>query len=197
MPRGQIGQPGYRRKEKLMKLLGKKVRSIFVASAVSTLMAVMALPASAADGDTTATVTITGGSLSITVPGAAAHLGTRANTVAAGTISGSLGEVQVLDARSAAAGSGWVASAISTAFTGQTPALAATGISYSAGSIAKVGTAAYTANNPSSLVGVAPVVTASGITGDNSATWNPTITVAVPGGSVAGTYTAVITHSVL
>ncbi len=45
--------------------------------------------------------------------------------------------------------------------------------------------------------GCPPVVTATGITGDNSATWNPTITVTVPGGTVAGTYSAVITHSVL
>ena len=36
--------------------------------------------------------------------------------VQAGTISGPLGQVQVNDARSAAAGSGWVASVISTAF---------------------------------------------------------------------------------
>ena len=180
-----------------MKLLRMKVRSMLVAAFVGMLIVAVALPASAAPGDTTATVTVEGGSLSITVPGATAHLGTRANTVAAGTISGPLGEVQVLDARSAAAGSTWTASAISTAFTGQSPALAATGISYSAGTIAKVGTATYVANNPGSLVGVAPVVTATGITGDNSATWTPTITVAVPGGSVAGTYTAVITHSVL
>lgn len=180
-----------------MRLLGMKGRSSCVASAVGMLVVVMALPASAAPGETTATVTVDGGALSITVPGATAHLGTRTNTVGAGTISGPLGEVQVLDARSAAAGSGWTASAISTAFTGQSPALAATGISYAAGSIAKVGTAAYAANDPNSLVGVAPVVTATGITGDNSATWTPTITVAVPGGSVAGTYTAVITHSVL
>ena len=173
------------------------VRSMAGAAIVGILTIVIAMPASAAPGDTTATVTVEGGSLSITVPGAAAHLGTRANTVAAGTISGPLGQVQVLDARSAAAGSTWTASAISTAFTGQSPALPATGISYSAGTIAKVGTATYVADNPGSLVGVAPVVTATGITGDNSATWTPTITVAVPGGSVAGTYTAVITHSVL
>jgi len=32
---------------------------------------------------------------------------------------------------------------------------------------------------------------------DNSATWNPTIHVAVPGGTAAGTYTATITHSVV
>ena len=154
------------------------------------------LPASA--DPTSATVTITGGELTISVPAAAGNLGTRANTVSQGVISGALGQVQVSDARSAAAGSGWVASAISTAFTPPSgPALAASLVSYTAGSIVKVGTATYTANDPSSLTGVAAVVTATGITGDNSATWNPTINVSVPGGMAAGVYSATITHSVL
>ena len=154
------------------------------------------LPASA--DPTSATVTITGGVLAISVPTSAGSLGTRANTVSQGVISGPLGQVQVSDARSAAAGSGWVASAISTAFTPPSgPALAASLVSYTAGSIVKVGTATYTANDPSSLTGVAAVVTATGITGDNSATWNPTINVSVPGGMAAGVYSATITHSVL
>ena len=101
------------------------------------------------------------------------------------------------DARSAAAGSGWVASVISTAFTPPAgPAIAASAVGYTAGPITKVGTATYTANNPANLTGVVPAVTATGITGDNSATWNPTINVAVAGGTVAGTYSATITHSV-
>ena len=63
-----------------------------------------ALPASA---DTTAaTVTVTGGALAITAPANAGSLGSRSNTVGGGTISGPLGQVQVNDARSAAAGSG-------------------------------------------------------------------------------------------
>jgi hypothetical protein len=89
-------------------------------------------------------------------------------------------------------------SVISTAFTPPSgPAIAASAVSYSAGSITKVGTATYTANDPGDLTGVAPAVTATGITGDNSATWTPTITVAVPGGMAANVYSATITHSVL
>jgi hypothetical protein len=143
-------------------------------------------------------VEVTGGSLSISAPVDAGSLGATANTVLGTTISGELGEVQVDDARSAAAGSGWVASAISTAFTPPTgPAIAASAVGYTANSIVKVGTATYTANDPASLTGASPVVTATGITGDNSATWNPTIDVAVPGGMAAGVYSATITHSVL
>jgi hypothetical protein len=141
---------------------------------------------------------VTGGALSITVPADSGSLGSRVNTVGGGTISGPLGQVQVNDARSAAAGSGWVVSVISTAFTPPSgPTIAASAVGYAAGAIVKTGTATYTANNPGDLTGVVPAVTASGITGDNSATWNPTINVAVPGGTVANVYSATITHSVV
>jgi len=179
----------------------RTARRLLLLSGSATAVAVAALgftlPASAAPGDTSANVTVTGGSLSITVPSAAGSLGSAVNQVAGTTISGALGEVQVNDARSAAAGSGWVATVISTAFTPSAgPTIAASLVGYTAGPIAKVGTATYTANNPADLTGVTAAVTASGITGDNSATWNPTIVVTVPGGTAAGTYTGTLTHSV-
>ena len=80
---------------------------------------------------------------------------------------------------------------------GAATAIAASAVSYTAGTITKVGTATYTANNPPDLTGVAPAITATGITGDNSATWNPTINVLVPGGMAANVYSATITHSVV
>jgi len=174
-------------------------RSLLVAVAAGMLTLGIALPASAAaPGDSGATVTVQGGALSVTVPTDAGNLGTRANSVGGGTISGPLGQVQVSDARSAAAGSGWVASVISTAFTPPAgPAIAASAVGYTAGTITKVGTATYTANDPGNLTGVAPAVTATGITGDNSATWNPMINVTIPGGMAAGVYSATITHSVV
>jgi hypothetical protein len=176
-----------------------RTRIIFVSIVTGLVAFGLATPASAAtSGDTTATVTVQGGFLSINVPSDAGSLGSRVNTVDGGTIHGTLGTVHVEDARSAAAGSGWVASVISSAFTPSAgPAIAASNVSYAAGSISKVGTATYVANDPSDLTGVSAAVTASGITGDNTATWNPTITVAVSGGTVAGTYSATITHSVV
>lgn len=173
-----------------------RTRTLLVGLTVGALALGLSLPASAAD--TTATVTVTGGFLSITAPSTAGNLGTRENTVGGGAISGPLGQVQVEDARSAAAGSGWVASVTSGAFTPASgPAIAASNVSYTAGAITKVGTATYAADNPSDLTGVAPAVTATGITGDNSATWNPTITVNVAGGIASGVYSATITHSVV
>ncbi len=172
-----------------------RTRSLLVAAAAALLSLGIAIPAFA--DTTTASVTVTGGTLTISAPAAAGSLGSIANSVAGGTISGSLGQIQVNDARSAAAGSGWVASAISTAFTPSAgPTIAASFVGYTAGTITKVGTATYTANNPTNLTGASAAVTATGITGDNSATWTPTINVAVPGGTIATTYNATITHSV-
>ena len=181
--------------------ISMRTRTVAVAAVAGMLVIGGSLPASAGtSGATTASVTVTGGSLSITVPATAANsgsLGSRVNTFNGGNIAGSLGQVQVEDARSAAAGSGWVTSVISSAFTGPGGSVAAGQVGYTAGTIGKEGTATYTANNPASLVGVAPAVTATEITGDNRATWTPTIDVDVPGGTVAGTYSATITHSVL
>ena len=175
-----------------------KTRPFLVAVAAGILAVGIAIPASAAPGETAAKVTITGGFLSITVPADAGSLGSIVNTVGGGTISGSLGQVVVTDARSAAAGSTWVASVISTALTPLSgPTIPASAVGYTVGTITKVGTATYTANDPTNLTGVSPAVTATGITGDNSATWNPTINVAVPGGTIAGTYSGTITHSVV
>jgi hypothetical protein len=181
---------------RLHRLFGSASAALLVAALATA--ATSATPAwAAASGGTTASFTLTGGTLSITVPTVPVSLASTPETVAAQVVSGSLGQVQVNDARSPAAGSGWVATVISAAFTpsGGT-AIAASAVSYSAGAITKVGTATYTANNPVDLTGVVAVVTATGITGDNSATWNPTISIAVPGGMVAGTYAALITHSV-
>jgi hypothetical protein len=176
-----------------------RTRSLIVAIAAGMLTLGIVVPASAdTTGVSTATVTVQGGFLSITVPTDAGNLGTRSNTVGGGTISGPLGQVQVSDARSAAAGSGWVASVIASAFTPPAgPAIPASAVGYTAGTITKVGTATYTANDPGNLTGVSPAVTATGITGDNSATWNPTINVVVSGGMAAGVYSATITHSVV
>ncbi len=173
-----------------------RTRRSLTASIAAVLAVGVVLPAAA--NPTTATVEVTGGSLSISAPADAGSLGATANTVQGTTISGPLGQVQVDDARSAAAGSGWVASVISTAFTPDVgPAIPASAVGYTVNGIVKVGTATYTANDPADLTGASPAVTASAITGDNSATWTPTINVAVPGGMAAGVYYATITHSVL
>jgi hypothetical protein len=177
-----------------------KLRRLLVATTVAGAM-VLAVAGPAAAGRTggsTATLTVTAGTLSITVSATPASLGSLPNSLTGGSVSGALGAVQVSDTRTGAAGSGWVASAISTAFAPPSgAAIPASAVGYTAGQIVKVGTATYTANDPVNLAGIAPVVTATEITGDNSATWTPTIHVAVPAGMAANTYTATITYSVV
>jgi len=173
----------------------KTARGLLAVVGAGMFALAVAGPASAAA--TAATVTVTGGALSITVPPNAGNLGTIVNTVLGGTVSGSLGQVQVSDARDAAAGSGWVATVISTAFTPSSgPTIGAAEVGYTAGPITQVGTATFTPNDAPDLTGVVPAVTATGITGDNSATWDPTINVFVAGGMAAGIYSGTITESV-
>jgi hypothetical protein len=176
-----------------------RVRHLFLVAAVLTVGIVLpAAPALAAlSGGTGATITITSGALQITVPTGIANLGSSPDNVGGETISGPLGQVPVLDARDLAAGGGWVTTVISTAFTPTSgAAIAASAVSYVAGPITTVGTATDTANNPTNLTPVSAAVTATAITGDNSATWTPTISVLVPGDMASGTYGATITHSV-
>ena len=190
--------PTHRRRHRHSRLVVAAVGATCLAAGLAVGFVGGGAPASALPGETAVSVTVTGGALEITVPTGPVSLGTLADTVAGGTINGQLGEVQVNDARSAAAGSGWVASVISTALTPPSgPTIGAALVGYTAGTITKVGTATYQQNDPADLTGVSPAVTATGITGNNSATWNPTINVAVPGGTAAGVYTGTITHSVV
>jgi hypothetical protein len=175
-----------------------KIISVLVIGGLGLSGLGVASPGSAgATGTTPMSVTITGGSLSITVPSATANMGSHQNQVAGETVSGPLGEVRVDDARNAVAGSGWIATVIATALTPPSgPAIAASALSYSTGIVTKVGTATYTSNDPADLTAVNAVVTATAITGDNAATWTPTISITIPGGMAAGVYTTTITHSV-
>jgi hypothetical protein len=172
----------------------KRRSALLLVSAAGIVL--LALPGSAPAAETLAKVTVTGGSLSISAPETAGTLGSRAATVLGGTISGALGEVQVNDARAAAAGAGWVATVISSTFTATGGTIAASSVGYTVGPITKVGTATYTADDPPNLTGAVPAVTATGITGNNSATWNPTINIFVAGTMPAATYSGTITHSV-
>ncbi len=149
-------------------------------------------------GNTVLSPTLPTGALSITVTADGGSLGSVANQLGGVAISGPLGQVQVTDSRSPVTASGWVASVTSSAFITATGAtIPASAVGYTAGTITPVGGATYTPNDPSSLTSVVPAVTATAITGDNSATWTPTITVTVPGSAIVGVYHATITHSVV
>lgn len=159
----------------------------------------LAAPASAS-ASTSATFTLTGGSLSISEP-ATANLGSAAT--GALTLSGSLGTVTVTDQRGALAAN-WTASVISTNFTtGASPGtyqtVTAASIAYSSGTATLTGTpvGAFTpgviAQMSSTTGGVAGVWAG---TGNNTVSWNPTLTFTLSPSQVAGTYSGTVTHSV-
>lgn len=154
---------------------------------------------------TPVTFNIEGGALTITVPTATAALGNVfASTSAAQSVTGALGAVSVDDSRSPLV-VGWVATVVSSAFTGTNGisgtngTVAASNVSYTVGTVTPGGTASaanLTVANQSNISSDKPVVTATNLTGYNSASWDPSITVNIPAGTVAGNYAGTVTHSV-
>jgi hypothetical protein len=143
----------------------------------------------------TVTLTVSSGALSITAP-ATVNLGTNAPGT---TISGGLGNVVVTDDRALLSAS-WTAVASSTDWTTGTATgpetIPAGDVGYNPGPITATGTITDT-GTPITLSGTPQtVVTGTAGIGDNSATWDPTISVAVPAGAVAGDYTGTLTQSV-
>lgn len=176
-----------------------KKRILLIGAALLNVFA-FALPARAAA--TTTTFTLATGTLSISAP-ASSDLGT--GSTGAGTLSAQLGGVTVTDNRGALLGT-WTASVSSTDFTtgGATAneTIAKGQVTYWSGlATATSGTAVFTpgqatALNAQALSASRTAYGAASIVGNNSATWNPTLTVNVPAAAVAGTYTGTVTHSV-
>jgi hypothetical protein len=148
----------------------------------------------AGDPDTTMTFTVSSGELSMTAP-ASANFGTGAP---GDTLTGHLGNVEVFDNR-AADDESWTATAAETDFVNNNNAadtIPAHDATYSPGNITTVGTIDVTGTNITLEHGAQTVVTASGGSGDNSATWDPAITIALPASAVSGGYTGTLSQSV-
>ena len=172
---------------------------MLVAGVLAALATVGApVPAAADDDTSTLKVTVIGGELEISVQSDTRTFGAVQNTPEGTVVSGSLGEVTVRDNRNAPDGSSWVATAVATELKpNKGPGISAGNIRYNAGTVTKQGTCTIRAGETATLNRARPVVTASQIRGNNVASWTPTITVKIPAGVVAGTYTGTITHSVL
>jgi hypothetical protein len=180
------------------------------ASAATAGPAVLAYSSSpsASDPNTTVTFTVTAGALSLTAPDSVS-LGSGAPGA---TISGPLGgavtgnSVVVTDDRALLAAS-WVASASAGSWTtgGGTPleTIPVTDVGYAVGTITTTGTITATGTDrPAGVVAgdfsgtPQAVVTGTAGSGNNTAGWNPTISVAVPASAVGGIYTGTLTQSV-
>ncbi|HEV7948628.1 MAG TPA: hypothetical protein VGP24_02560 [Glaciihabitans sp.] len=163
-------------------------------SAALALIAVV--PANAAD---TLTVSITGGSLAITTGDNGLALGA---VVPGAPSTGTLTGVTATDSRAGV--EGWVAQATvgafesSTADTVATTSMSTAALTYTATVPAVTGTVTATNAAAVELSGTAvSVVTADAVSGVNTATWDAGLSVAIPAQALAGTYTAVLTHSIL
>ena len=168
-----------------------------VAAGASAFIVASTAPAHAADTDVTFALT-SAGALAVTAP-TTADLGSAATT--ATSISGNLGTVSVTDERSDLVAT-WSASVTLTDFTtgpvGDTYTVPAANVLYSTGVITTdpVLAVALPGVSNGALSGVLPVATVVTV-GDNSATWDPTVTVNLAGlNAPKGTYSGTITHSV-
>lgn len=167
-------------------------RTALVLACSAALAGGMALPASAAD--TTTTVTITGGSLSLTAPvGAVLSTGTPGadSTVTLGTTTVTDGRAGILN---------WTATVTLPVLTGDVltaetiPTTAATYLASSAtltGSPTLVAPATQT-----DLTTAKSSQATSAISGDNSASWAALLTVPIPAQVLADTYSGILTQSV-
>ncbi|MBQ1072382.1 hypothetical protein KBX06_04255 [Micromonospora sp. C31] len=179
------------------------MRKPLLALTVATAAVVaLASPAAAAPTDeTVVTFTVGAANLDITAP-PAVNLGA---TFADGVIEGNIGPVQVVDQRAALTAT-WVATVTTTAFTTGAGAPEETIVPslveyWSGPATATTGTGTFV---PGQLTAAERVTlnlprTAFSKTsgsGNNSATWSPTLRVNVPATAVTGTYTATVTHSV-
>jgi hypothetical protein len=171
----------------------KKLRTLGTVAVTGTVLAILPLGSAtaASSGDTTATFTLAGGSLDVTPAGSAAL--TNAAPGAA-SVSGSLGPVVVSDTRGSTAG--WVMSAASTTFVDGAGTVS-TGVSYDSGeATASTGTVTPTTTGATSITTGAPVAEGTLASGNNTASYTPTLTVSLPASALAGTYSGTVTTSV-
>jgi hypothetical protein len=165
-----------------------------------------ALPAPGADAATALTGTLAAGTLSITVP-TSANLGSATVSSTGTSVSGHLGTTTVNDSRGSLAG--WTVTISATNLSdGATPTphtIAASkmkvyiavgdGPTLTSGVAVPV-TAYSTALTALTLSTSGQTLLSATTTGSNVVTYNPTVSVAVGGGAIAGTYTGTITQTV-
>ncbi len=174
-------------------------KSIVILPLVLGLAGAIALAGPASAADTPVTVEVAGGDIGISSPAAAAVLpGVDAGTTAQ-DVSVAIGAVELSDLRGGE--EGWTVTVVATAFAGPvstTGAPVPVYTSYTAADATVDGVATVTGTDlTSTLATAAAVEVATAVTGVNGATWTPTVGVSVPAGTLAGSYSSTITHSVL
>ena len=131
------------------------------------------------------------GALTISAP-PSANLGSGAP---GSTISAILGPVTVTDDR-ALLSANWTVTAAETDFAAGAQTIPASDASYEPGTLVTTGVITVTPTNLTLENAAQTTVMGSGGVGDNTATWDPTVSVAVPAGAPGGVYTGTLTQSV-
>ncbi|MFD8756002.1 hypothetical protein ACFV0O_34255 [Kitasatospora sp. NPDC059577] len=161
------------------------------AASVVLVMVQPGLAGAAADPSTTVSFTITSGALSMSVPVSAA-LGSGAPGT---NIGAPIGAVSVTDDR-ALLSAAWTVTASATDFANGPSTVPASDATYSVGAVTTTGTITATPTNITLSNSPQTVVTGSSGVGDNTATWDPTVSISVPASAVSGSYSGTLTHSV-
>ncbi|WP_307101499.1 WxL domain-containing protein [Arthrobacter globiformis] len=169
----------------------RKIQAALSLACSAALAAGSAAPASAAH--TLTTVAVSSGSLGFSSAPASVTLG-RVDPGSAAAIP--LRGITVSDNRAGTLG--WSATVVLTDFTGDTTgaALSSASAKYAPTAATTSGTATVTATTAINPTLPRIVQTATGVSGNNTATWNADLTLPVPNDAVRDTYTATLTYSV-
>jgi hypothetical protein len=166
-------------------------RVSLVIAASAALVGSLSLPASAAD--TTATVQVTGGSLAISAPDTA----NLTAVTPGGNATANLTGVQVIDTRAGTLN--WSAQVSMSDFVGTDTAtiIPATAATYTPAAAVETGTSTVAATVGADLSTAKTVQAATGVVGNNTATWSAVLSVTAPTDALADIYEATLTHSFL
>lgn len=165
---------------------------LVLGTVASAVLLASALPASA---ETTATTfELTGGTLALSVQGTAALTNGASGST---NITGSLGAVSVNDARGGTAN--WNVSGASTAFTGaKVGGSSSTAVSYTGGVVTETGTITVADGTAKTLTSTpVSVVAPTALSGNNTASWTPSLAVSMPANALADNYSGTVTTSIL
>jgi hypothetical protein len=169
-----------------------RARILSVAAAAALLALVQPGLATAKDDpSTTVTFVVTTGALTMSVP-ASAVLG---NGAPGTTISAPIGPCTVTDDRALASAS-WTVTAAETDFANGAQTIPAADATYTVGTVTTTGTITVTGTNVTLSNSAQTVLTGTAGVGDNTASWDPTVSVNVPASAVGGLYTGTLTQSV-
>lgn len=176
-------------------------KKFLLVTAVVTAVAVATPAAAQPSGDTIVTFTVATSNLTIQVP-ASVNLG---SAFPSQRLTGQMGNITVNDQRAALTAT-WVAQVVSTAFTtgggGPEEIIQPNVVDYWSGpAVSTTGDGTFVPGQPTSAQAVSlnlprTAFSKTSGSGNNSATWNPTLEIGIPGDSVGGLYQGTVTHSV-